>query len=241
MGTRSANPRAASATSVAANARFAGGSVGGGSKSRDIHGKYDPVNRTGLLPRDTRESANSSSAYIVSGRTVQSTGSEFVGEKIGFQKASLLKRKREQRNAEEEILSLLGRDGGRTEGGRNLMLAMGDETSGGGEAGEAPKRKSAFSAEDIRRIGFDPTLKGAGGVRREESIRETKERVSSTCASSLLPWWHTENDLPTISSQPSQIFQEANLSGSSSSALCRAKNSDLRCRSQQHRQEGMRP
>lgn len=128
---------------------------------------------------------------------------EYTSEKIGRNKDALVKRKREDAEAEEQFLRLLGRAAGKTQGGKNLVEAMkreeeervknggqplpvkkakkgeGDE-DGEGERGEEgdgkrKRRNKGFSAEAIKRIGFDPTMP-IGVVRRDE--RDEKKRVS---------------------------------------------------------------
>jgi len=162
----------------------------------------------------TSASSSASATYIIGGHVVRPDRPaslfgqpEYTSEKIGRNKDAITKRKREEAEAEEQFLRLLGRDAGKTQGGKNLVEARRSEeeeriNNGGAplgkdkkkkkesrrsdgeeieeeeeteEDGKRKRRNKGFSAEAIKRIGFDPTLP-FGHVRREEG--DEKKRVS---------------------------------------------------------------
>ncbi|CED85280.1 Protein required for S-phase initiation or completion [Phaffia rhodozyma] len=175
---------------------------------------YDPIRKTGLLPRDTI-SSSSSASFVVNGHVVHpgrqrdpsaTFGPEFTHEKIGRHKEGLLKRQREERESEKEIVDLLGRDGGKTQGGRFLEAARRQAEAAGEGNNKAEERrttegklkdiekkkelseelievkkrkKNAFSAEMIKHIGFDPTVLASGNVRGDETAEEKKRRLEA--------------------------------------------------------------
>jgi minichromosome maintenance protein 10 len=117
-------------------------------------------------------------------------GEEHVGEKLGRGRAERKKRQREEREAEEALRRMV--DKGST-GGKYLAVierhrakdAAGDDKGGikdrkGGEDEREVESKRPFSADTIKRIGFDPTrIAGreneAGKRRKAESIAILKE------------------------------------------------------------------
>lgn len=142
---------------------------------------YDPVNKTGLLPRDGRRQVDGVSTYVVKGSGAGSSGQRRGGAplKPGFamlserrEKEDIQERKKRREDEEKTLLKVLSRDANKSVGAKYLNRAS---TSNGrplpnsapsatGEGAtvaatqDAPQaRKRVFDAAALRAIGFDPT------------------------------------------------------------------------------------
>lgn len=155
--------------------------------------QYDPVRQWGLKP----EEATRGSTYVISGHVVGGSSFDprnmYVGEAIGREGQAKAQRK-STGDGDRALKALLERD--RT-GMRAVMLAReaSNPSSGsakhgrrdGKVAGELEKRpvslgdgeslssgKSAFKAEVVKQLGFDPTLK-VGQQKKPDNIAVQKK------------------------------------------------------------------
>lgn len=111
-----------------------------------------------------------------------------IGEKFGRGKLGREKRKREEQEAEHELQKLLEQDSGCSSMGAKYLRearrsAKEKERAdkGKGKILEEPEglddRKRPFSVEAVRRIGFNPTVKGSA-ANVGESAEAARKRVS---------------------------------------------------------------
>jgi hypothetical protein len=104
-------------------------------------------------------------------------GDEHLGEKIGRRGAEKRKRKDEEREAEESLKRLLSNEGAaRSTGGKYLAqlgIAVGKSVGKKGEVEEEEQGPRAFSAKQIKNIGFDPTL-GVGQRRPGDKVKRVR-------------------------------------------------------------------
>lgn len=133
-------------------------------------GGYDPSRKHGLIPVGAQAvpsnarglSGDTGAMYIVGTQVVRPTkggGDEFVSEHIGRERQEKSKRKKEREEEEEILNQLLTRDGGLSSGAKALAQARAS-SSGVKQPPLKINEKStrtAFSAEALKRIGFDPT------------------------------------------------------------------------------------
>lgn len=156
----------------AGRAEFSVGTSGAPSNPgrKDPRGGYDPSKKQGLIPVGAQAvpssaqglSGDTGAMYIIGTQVVRPTkggGDEFVSENIGRGRQEKNKRRKEREEEEERLNSLLSRDGGLSSGAKALAQAR---ASSGGSDYQALKAKDkptrvAFSAEALKRIGFDPT------------------------------------------------------------------------------------
>jgi len=131
---------------------------------------YDPSRKQGLIPIGAQAVPSSSqnlsgdtgAMYIVGTQVVRPSkggGEEFVSENIGRERQEKSKRRRERDEEEERLNQLLTRDGGLSSGAKALAQVRAT-TGGSKQLGPRTNEKStraAFSAEALKRIGFDPT------------------------------------------------------------------------------------
>lgn len=155
----------------------------GSSSGRGGGSNYDPRKKTGLLPSSgpgvaprTHENGGGGATYIIGGGGVVNTGrtdgglrglgDEHLGEKLGRRRAEKRKKRDEEKETEEALKRLMARDGAAQSTGGKYLAQIGVEVGGKGKkpkAGdEVDDRKRAFSAQAIKRIGFDPTLPVGG-------------------------------------------------------------------------------
>ncbi|KAF8583408.1 hypothetical protein K439DRAFT_1412151 [Ramaria rubella] len=153
---------------------------------------FDPERKWGLLPADggSRSGAESASTYVIPGHVISGSGPEYVGEKIGRGREEKAKRRREEKETDAMLNRLLGRDGGGA-GDRNaaagavrrareVMKSLKGEKTRAKDKGKEC-RKSAYSAEAIKRLGFDPVSKSvqesnAGDVKRKLEVLASLQR-----------------------------------------------------------------
>ncbi|CAA7262199.1 unnamed protein product [Cyclocybe aegerita] len=145
---------------------------------------YDPARQWGLKPDESRAEG---ATYVVSGHVVTGTSSDprtmYMTENIGREGQAKAKRKLESRDADRALKALLQRD---KEGMQAVMAAREvggcmkrskNEKKGKKkqvEDGEDTKlRQTAYSAEIIKLLGFDPSLK-PGQRRVENKITQDK-------------------------------------------------------------------
>jgi minichromosome maintenance protein 10 len=138
------------------------------------HGRkpaFDPDRKWGLMPSADKASGSNAegSTYVIPGHVISASGPEFVSEKIGRGREEKAKRRREERETDEMLHRLLGRDGG-GDGDRNaaagavrkarevMKTLKGDKDAKVTKKGKNC-RKVAYSAEAIKRLGFDPVVK----------------------------------------------------------------------------------
>jgi hypothetical protein len=131
---------------------------------------YDPSRKQGLipvgaqaLPPDSRNlSGDTGAMYIVGTQVVRPSkggGEEYVSENIGRERQEKSKRRRERDEEEDRLNQLLTRDGGLSSGAKALAQVRAT-TGSAKQLGLRTNEKStraAFSAEALKRIGFDPT------------------------------------------------------------------------------------
>ncbi|KAJ7634773.1 hypothetical protein FB45DRAFT_909809 [Roridomyces roridus] len=158
-------------------------------KQRKPGDEYDPRRKWGLQPVNQHD-PNSGTTYVMSGHVVGGAESTSVADNIGREGQAKASRKRAAREEEKVLLKLLGRD---KEGMREVLkarevgqeLAAGGKEKGGGKKGKEastdpkgsealPPTKNAFSAEIVKQLGFDPTLK-PGQKRRPENPATRKK------------------------------------------------------------------
>ena len=159
---------------------------------------FDPDKKWGLLPSaDTGSTTTSEggSTYVIPGHVISASGPEYVGEKIGRGREEKAIRRREEKKTEEILSRLLGRDGG-GDGDRNaaagavrkareVMKALKGDTDATLQVKKRKEqgwKKSAYSAEAIKKLGFDPIAKGGrkngeGGVQRKASIHSQSHHL----------------------------------------------------------------
>lgn len=108
---------------------------------------------------------------MMSGHVISASGPEYVGEKIGRAREERVKRKRDEKKTDEILNRLLvmnggGRDtnaaAGTVRKAREVMKSMKSLRCKEPQGEDKPRksRKSAYSAETIKRLGFDPATKG---------------------------------------------------------------------------------
>ena len=152
-------------------------------QKRSGKSRFDPSKKTGLLPVGAQAvptearnlSGDTGAMYVVGSqvfRPAQGDGDEFVSEKLGRAREDRVKRKKDRDEEEERLGQLLARDGGLSNGAKALAQVMG---SSSGKPG-ANSTKSAFSAEAVKRIGFDPTAS-----RKTVNDGDLKRKVSIFC------------------------------------------------------------
>ncbi|KAJ7146150.1 hypothetical protein C8R44DRAFT_836988 [Mycena epipterygia] len=163
---------------------------------------YDPRRKWGLKPLDADSGGATYlvSGHIISGGAgvADLRDSMYIGESMGREGQAKASRKLAARDDDERVLkALLGRD---TEGMKPVMkarevglaekaeqeAAKGDKRKGKkkADAGDGPTAskdvapkaaptKNAYSAQVMKQLGFDPTLKG-GHRRHEDSVTKKK-------------------------------------------------------------------
>lgn len=168
--------------------------LGGSSKKKQA---YDPARQWGLKPEDS----SLGSTYVFSGHVISGSAGDsrsmYVGETIGREaqaKASRISAK----DADRTLKALLEKD---KEGTRALIKARNasgrkdtskdtnsssskresDPLPGDSEDEESssqshPQRKNAYSADVIRKLGFDPTSKA--GRQNKHEVAELQRKVT---------------------------------------------------------------
>lgn len=168
--------------------------LGKNSKKKPV---YDPARQWGLKPEDS----SSGSTYVFSGHVISGSAGDsrsmYVGETIGREaqaKASRISAK----DADRTLKALLEKD---KEGTRALVKARkassrkdtskdthspsskrepdplpDDSEEEEGSSQSQPQRKNAYSADVIRRLGFDPTSKA--GKKNKHEVAELQRKVT---------------------------------------------------------------
>ncbi|KAJ7042899.1 hypothetical protein C8F04DRAFT_56377 [Mycena alexandri] len=175
----------------ASRPEFSVGTSGMSTTARKQKPEYDPRRKGGLKPLND---ASGGATYVVSGHIVgggNGADSMFVSESIGREGQAKANRKLAAREDARVLKALQGRDNDGMKAvmkAREVGLAKKDASKGGGKdkkksassttqaasatpASDTPAKastKSAFSAQAIQQLGFDPTLK-AGFRRHEDS------------------------------------------------------------------------
>lgn len=158
---------------------------------------YDPARQWGLKPEDS----SAGSTYVFSGHVVSGSASDsrsmYVGETIGREaqaKASRISAK----DADNTLKALLERD---KEGTRALLKARqaadpkdgikdinlpsskrvsvhipSDSEEEEGSSRPDPPRKNAYSADVIKKLGFDPTSRA--GKKNKQQVAELQRKVN---------------------------------------------------------------
>lgn len=141
--------------------------------------QYDPVRQWGLKPEVTR-----GSTYVISGHVVSGSNADprnmYVGEVVGREGQAKAQRK-SVGDADRALKALLERD---RDGMKAVMLAReasrissgnmkpGDPSRKGKTISDdepPPSGKSAFRAEVVKQLGFDPTVK-VGQPKRPNNV-----------------------------------------------------------------------
>ncbi|KAI0052401.1 hypothetical protein FA95DRAFT_1601776 [Auriscalpium vulgare] len=200
--------------SRAGRAEFSVGTSGLSTAAPKRKPAYDPQRKWGLVPENKPQlSADGGSTYVVAGHVVSGSTSKslFTSENIGREAQARAQRKKGAKDADRAVQKLLERDreGMRAvEKAREYALEMrmkargkeGTAKKGKGKAqtgsdsdqDRAPSTaaraghasKNAYSAEVIKRIGFDPTIK-PGHQRQEDSsdvVAQLKDLASRRSA-----------------------------------------------------------
>lgn len=180
----------------AGRAEFAVGTTGmsiDATHKRSGGSKFDPSKKTGLLPVGAQAvpaearnlSGDTGAMYIVGShvfRPSQSGGDEFVSEKLGRTREERVKRKKDRDAEEDRLNQLLARDGGLSNGARALAQVM-SSSSAKPEVTKSNPTKSAFSAEAVKRIGFDPTASrktvSDGELKRKLDMLESLQKPAT--------------------------------------------------------------
>lgn len=154
----------------AANPSFAG---------RGKNPDFDPTRKWGLLPAATSNhgpasisSSGKGTTYVMPGRVISMSTSAHIGETIGREKAERERRRREEDATEDALATLLARDAN-SFGAKAVQSVRKSQSSQKGkekeketESGDDQEKlaKSRYSAQMLRRIGFDPTMKAGDTV-----------------------------------------------------------------------------
>ncbi|KAH9916757.1 uncharacterized protein BXZ73DRAFT_105735 [Epithele typhae] len=167
--------QAAVERSRAARPEFAIGT--GGMSSSAVRKKpvYDPARQWGLKPEPGRGATYMVSGHVVSGSTAD-PGEMFIGESVGREAQARAARKLAAKDGDVALKRLLARDKEGTRAlasAREFAKAQAEEAGKGNgkksaransedEESEDDKtmRKSGYSAELIKQLGFDPTSRG---------------------------------------------------------------------------------
>lgn len=152
---------------------------------------FDVRKKTGLLPAGGAavpprglDNGGGGATYVIGGGIVNThrtegslrgLGDEHLSEKLGRRRAEKRKKKDEERETEEALKRLMQRDGAAQSTGGRYLAQIGVDVGGKGKKGaqaeeEEKSRKRAFSAQAIKRIGFDPTSQ-FGGHRSEDKSK----------------------------------------------------------------------
>lgn len=164
-------------------------------------GAYDPVNKTGLLPRDGKRQVDGVSTYVVKGNgnsqrgmTGRGRGSG-PGPGTGFpmpsdprDKEDATERKKRREAEERTLFKVLKRDDGKSLGAKYLThsakpksespapdLAASQEPESQ-DAGKSGSKKRVFDAAALRAIGYDPT-RNESMVHLDEDSATKRRRV----------------------------------------------------------------
>ncbi|KIJ47326.1 hypothetical protein M422DRAFT_45867 [Sphaerobolus stellatus SS14] len=175
----------------AGRAEFTAGTSGMSTSNKARKPAFDPDRKWGLLPDESKVGGGSGSGegttYVISGHVISSSRPEYVEEKIGRGRAERLKRRREEEETEKMLNTVLGRDGdgvnpnsaaGAVRKAREVMKMLKGEKadkkgSSSDSAKEAGPAKKGYSAEAIKRIGFDPMAKSG----RDEKTADTQRKL----------------------------------------------------------------
>ncbi|TYJ55121.1 hypothetical protein B9479_004157 [Cryptococcus floricola] len=157
--------------------------------------------RKGLLPANGRiatprgeANGGGGATYVVGGGVIHTggpPGDENVADRLGRGRAGKKRRKVEQQEAERDLQKLFEREkamgGGGTTGGRYLNVIKryegktkekdGKDKEDKDQEDEEEKKTRVFSAEAIKKIGFDPSAR-AGQLTKEED-RERVEAIAT--------------------------------------------------------------
>lgn len=185
---RSSRAEFASATSSMALTTFTPKQIAAGAAD-----KFDPRRKTGLLPRSGAmaaprgpENGGGGATYMVGTRVartgttpgaIPSFGEAHLGERMGRSQAEKRKRKVEEAEAEAALERLFKRQGGDAGVATDYLASIGV-----GKKKELPAdAKRTFSAEAIKRIGFDPS------GRRDDNAAKRSEAIEKLLAPSGTP------------------------------------------------------
>lgn len=163
---------------------------------------YDPLRKWGLKPNDPGTASSGpggalGATYVFGGHVVSNSNvaasSMFVGETIGREAQARAKRKmgnERVKEGEEMLVSRMVKKGRRKGDGGVLVKGKrraereeeeedGDEDESGSEGERREKRiKPLYSAEFVKSLGFDPSLKtGIGGGSGSGVSKSVQEKV----------------------------------------------------------------
>jgi hypothetical protein len=159
---------------------------------------FDPVNKTGLLPRDNRAMVMGSATYVVGGskagfrpaaKGFPSLSGRYNDALGGYAAPDVKKEKQEkrkraaQKEAEEaNLVAILQRDDNKSVGAKYLSKKGGSAPSKAQDKDDSGPdlKKRVFAASAVRSIGFDPTALAI----REEDEDSKRKRVSYATNSS---------------------------------------------------------
>ena len=155
-----------------------------------------------MAPR-THENGGGGATYIIGGGGVVNTnrtdgglrglGDEHLGEKLGRRRAEKRKKRDEEKQTEEALKRLMARDGAAQSTGGKYLAQIGVEVGGKkakkGNGDEVDDRKRAFSAQAIKRIGFDPTLPVGGRGPEDKGKRVSLDEITTGWCDFMLRSW----------------------------------------------------
>ncbi|KAL1408137.1 hypothetical protein Q8F55_004940 [Vanrija albida] len=185
---RSSRAEFASATTSMALTTFTPKQIAAGTAD-----KFDPRKKTGLLPRNGAMSAprgpengGGGATYVVGTRVartgttpggIPAFGDAHLSERLGRSQAEKRKRKAEEAQAEAALERLFKRQGGDAGVAADYLSSIGV-----GKKKEPPADgKRAFSAQAVRRIGFDPS------GRRDDDAEKRLEAIEKLMAPTGAP------------------------------------------------------
>ncbi len=154
---------------------------------------YDPLRQWGLKPEESSAASGARATYVVSGHVVNGTSSDprtmYVTENIGRDGQAKAKRKLEAMDADKALKSLLERD---KEGMQSVIKAREAgalkevkdvKQTGKGKNNTSQRtalddekremqRKTSYSAEFVKSLGFNPSLKAGQRISNSKHIHE---------------------------------------------------------------------
>jgi len=146
---------------------------------------YDPLRQWGLKPEESSAASGAGATYVVSGHVVNGTSSDprtmYVTENIGRDGQAKAKRKLEAMDADKALKALLERD---KEGMQSVIRAReagafkeGKDVKQNGKGKDITsqrevQRKTSYSAEFVKSLGFNPSLKAGQRISNSQHLQE---------------------------------------------------------------------
>lgn len=155
----------------------------GFTRRSNSNSKFNPSRKSGLLPQGAQavptESRNLSgdtgAMYVIGSEVVRSSRrtskNDYLTEDIGRENQEKNKRRREREDGELRLSRLFTRKGPDAHGDHVVPV--------GGPSDIPPRPAKVFSAEALKRIGFDPTVVNHMGVKQKVGDEEIRRKVRS--------------------------------------------------------------